>query len=485
MKTKLTILLLWLFVVSPSFGQTSQGLSFDNYNGIYNIATNPAFSVESKSKWHINGLSYSSLNFTAIGVNDALSLEYNKSPNGFNAISFEENNTSNENLHNAFTEQDWLLPSVIFKPTERLAFGLLLRARQLTNYSNFSGKFWQGLNAKTGFENTGPIQNDPHTFVNTSHSWSEVGLNISYTLVNSDKHLIKIGGTAKLLLGQGVVNIRGDNFSISKTQENPNQVTISADSLKYLNTYENPFNSNADIITQIDENNIFAGPFNSFFNSTSTSGNLGGDAGLVWEYRPSTTNRLDRGVSEAAVNLYKLKVAAAIVDLGSITYETNPNTDGAIVNDTYQISQLPLATSDFPDENLIAVLREETGEEVNRSQPRGEVKVSLPTAVNVNVDYLFSANQNIYINVNYMHPIRKNTDAFSNQRNQMVTVTPRMENPNWSFYLPLSYGVDSGFAGGIGGRFKFITAGLSVSNFVNEGGLNYLFIGINQTLFKL
>ena len=190
-------------------------------------------------------------------------------------------------------------------------------------------------------------------------------------------------------------------------------------------------------------------------------------------------------MSEAAVNLYKLKVAAAIVDMGSITYDTNPNTKQAVVNDTYQISQLQLTTSDFPDKNLITVLREETGSAVNRRQPRGEVKVALPTAVNLNVDYLFNANQNIYINVNYMHPIRENTDTFSNQRAQMVTVTPRMENPNWSFYLPLSYGVDSGFAGGIGGRFKFLTAGLSVSNFVNDGGLNYVFIGINQTLFKL
>ena len=131
MKTKLTPVLLWLLVVSPILGQTSQGLSFDNYNGIYNVTTNPAFSVESKSKWHINGLSYTSLNFTDIGVNDALSIDYNKSPNGFNAVSFEENTTSNQVLHNAFTEQEWLLPSVIFKPSDRLAFGLLLRARQV------------------------------------------------------------------------------------------------------------------------------------------------------------------------------------------------------------------------------------------------------------------------------------------------------------------------------------------------------------------
>jgi hypothetical protein len=471
-----------------SHAQTGHGLSFDNYNTIYAITTNPAFSVESKSKWQINGFSYNNLNFTDVGEIDPLDLNYLSTPSGFNGISYDTNFEASSTTNTAFSERDWLLPSVIYKLSDKIAIGLAWRSRVITNYSDFNGGFFEVVNQ--GEETQSTPENYPSTrqnFTNTSHHWGELGVNFAVSIINTDNHVIKLGGTVKWLRGQGVINIKGENFETSLT--NNNQLEIrSGSTLTYLNTFENTENQGSDIISTDITSNIFGGPFQNFFSNKLSNNNFGGDAGLVWEIRTKATNRLDRGLSESSVNLYKIKISGSLLDLGLITYDKDPNGNKAnVLNDLLNVeNNLSTTLQNFNTRGaLINILRQNIGTNVNREQQRGEVKVALPTSLNLNIDYLLSNAKNLYLNLNYTHPIRENTDDFANQRMQLITLTPRIEHPNWSIYAPISYGAETDLGFGLGGRYKFITAGVALNQFINQGGFNYVYIGINQSLIKL
>jgi hypothetical protein len=475
MKIKIA-LALSLLLFELSYAQSGHGFSFDNYNSLYALTINPAFSVESKAKWHVNGFSYSNINFTNVGEIDPINFTYLSTPNGFDGIDYGSNFPQDEVPNNMHTERDWLLPSVIYKFNDQISAGLVLRSRALTNYTGFNGALLEIVNLGEATNSTvETYPNMPFNFTNTSHYWNEIGLNVAVSVINTDDHIIKLGGTAKLLQGQGAVNLTATNFQSSLNSSN--QLTISTGEVEYLNT----FTQQSEI-----ESNLFGGPFQNFANSTSDSGNFGFDAGLVWEFRASGTNRLERGLSESAVNLYKVKLSASILDLGSITYSKDPNDERlSVLNDTYTINGLNnIALSEFPENNLIQVLQQNSvNESVSRAQPRGEVKVALPTALNVNVDYLVNNDNNIYVNANFVQPVRKNEDDFSNQRMQLLTVTPRFEKPNWSIYVPISASFEnSDFALGLGARYKYVTAGIAIPEL---GGVSFIYFGFNAPLVKL
>lgn len=483
MKIKVSLILV-LLAIASTFGQSGHGLTFDNYNSIYGITINPAFSSESKSRWQINGFSYSNLNFTDVGKISPLSFDYVSIPKGFNGIDYGSSSSSENSLNNMHTERDWLWPSVIFKASDRLAFGLLLRSRAFTNYSDFNGSLFKMLN--TG-QTVDTYQGSILNFTNTSHHWNEVGLNFSYAIVINDFNVVKIGGTAKWLQGMGALNITGTDFTTSLSGD---QLSIESGTITYLNTFRSPTNPGIDGFNDIVQGEvtefILTGPVQSFFNEEPTSAqkDFGGDIGLVWELRASGTNRVDRGISESSVNLYKLKLSASVQDLGNITYKNDPNRPGqSVLNDSLTVANsFNENVSSFGTNSLIAILRDEATENVTRRQPRGEVVVALPTALNVNIDYLINNDKNYYVNFNYLHPVRENTEAFSNQRMQLLTVTPRLEKPDWSIYVPISYGFETNFAIGIGGRYKYVTAGLSIPEL---GGVNYLYVGFNAPINKL
>lgn len=476
MKVKITLALL-LLVLNLSYAQSGHGFSFDNYNSIYALTINPAFSVESKAKWQVNGLSYNTLSFTDVGEISPFDLNYLSAPNGFDGIDYSTNFPPEETQNNMHLERDWLLPTVTYKFNDRISAGLVLRSRALVNYSNFNGSLFEVVNLGASTVSTvESYPNTPFNFTNTAHYWNEVGLNLAISIINNDNHIIKIGGTGKWLMGQGVVNVTGTN--VQSNLNALNQLTISSGTITYLNTFESEEDT---------ESNVLLGPFQSFFNSTSTSSNFGGDAGLVWEIRTSNTNRLERGLSESAVNLYKVKLSASVLDLGSITYDTDVNDNVSpqrgVLNDTYDVNGLTVPVSNFPQNNLVEVLEDNAAsDEVSRNQPRGEVKVALPTSLNVNVDYLIKSDNNYYVNINYLHPIRENEEDFSNQRMQLLAVTPRFEKPDWSIYVPISYGFETDFGIGIGGRYKYVTAGFSIPEL---GGINYVYVGFNAPLIKL
>lgn len=444
--------------------QTNHGFAFDNYSGIYGVVSNPANSVDSKYNIHINVLSNNQLGVSDIGSFSNFELE--TAPNGFNGLVFKDNLIDKNETGYTFTHTDILLPSVVWNFHERFAAGLLIRSRSFTDYNNVSSALLQSVATKNlgveGFNFDNPNLN------NTSQSWTEFGLNLSAVVLNTNYHFVKFGGTFKYYLGAGANEVRG---SLNGTYEdnNLNLNTATDNPLISLNTYP---------ATKYPSTSPFYKPI---LDKLSGKGKgIGGDIGMVYEWRPRETNRVDVRSNSSAVNKYKFKISASILDIGAIKYED-------IRQDSITVNNLDISSNSYNyQEGLINNIIAKNGTTaVNQNPALGDVTFALPMSLNVNLDYIILNNKNYYINLNYIKGLTTNEDEFANTQMNMITVTPRYETRNFSVYLPVNFEATSGVSVGIGARYRYVTIGTSaLSSMLNEGKIRHLYFGVSIPLMK-
>lgn len=467
-----TLLLIFIGVPFCLFSQTQHGFSYDNYSGIYGAISNPANAVESKHKFHINGLSYNRLGASDFGAIDLLTIEQN--PNGFNGIEYPEDVPTPSQNNTMVSNSDVLLPSVLWNFHPKHAAGILVRSRNFSDYNGFNGQLWKDV--ENGFQEG--LQENSFTdtdinFNNTTHSWNEVGLNYAAVLVNANYHFVKFGGTFKLLMGNGGTEFRGANVSGNYDASGTGDLTLQSGEIVYLKTNQ--------------ETSDTAGQPANFLNSTFSNfetDNLGfgGDVGLVYEWRPRETNNVGVRNNAGAVNTYKLRLSAAILDMGTITYTKE---DKNIFENTLRVvptDNVSIPKSEIADRGFINSLIS-SGADNNIQQ--GSVTFALPRSLNIGLDYILFNDKNYYINLNYVMPLTDVAEEYANTRTEMITLTPRYETRKLSVYLPLSFGVDTGFFAGAGVRFGPVTLGTAaLTGMLTEGNVRHVYFGLNLPLLE-
>ena len=448
-----------IFIALPTNGQTNHGFTFDNYGGIYNVTANPANSAESKHRFHVNALSYNRWNVSDYGAVDLLDIQ--AAPNGFNGLDFFQNNTDGTKNNVMLSNSDVLLPSLLWGFHEKHAIGLILRSRAFSDYQGFDGNLWGRLNGETPTTGLTGVS----TFNNTIHQWDEIGLNYGFVLLNSNYHFLKFGGTIKYLSGSGGVEVSG-NVNSNETGE-----TINSAEFTYLNTFEES-TSNLDRT----DNQLFAS--NAIKFAMNGSG-IGGDVGLVYEWRPRETNRVGRN-SSSGVNVYKLRISAAVLDLGSISYGKK---DENIELRNYNVisPSEPISTSNVTD--FFEGLDNNNAAETPIQQ--GSVTFALPRSLNIGLDYILFNDKNYYINLNYRTGLTKIADEYANTPLDLITLTPRYETRDFSVYLPISYEKNTGIYAGLGVRYKYLTAGCAALNtFIQDQPLNHIYVGLSLPILE-
>lgn len=472
----LPVYILWLFLSLPftSWAQINQGFTFDNYGGVHNVVANPANSVESKYKFHINAISYNQWNVSDFGTVDLLNTETN--PNGFNGLDFSKNNMNPSNQNNVTSNSDVMLPSVIWGFHPKHAIGLILRSRSFTDYQGFNGNIWARLNeAEPAAEGGSGVS----SFNNTVHQWDEIGFNYATVLINSNYHFLKFGGTVKYLSGRGGVELSGvDPKTTGTISINENGETVNSADFAYLNTFTNE-------VGQTDFMSDMPNAIANAFDIANEGRGIGGDLGFIYEWRPRETNRVGVRNSSSGVNTYKLRISASVLDLGTVNYKGIDNEKNNINRRSYSVSNptaTPIATDNL--ERFFDTLGDNNTASNNIQQ--GSVSFALPTSLNLGLDYIIFNDKNYYINLNYVHPLTNIEDAFSNMRMQLVTLTPRFETRDFSAYVPMTYGVaNSSIHAGIGVRYKYITAGCAaLSSFVQDKPLNHIYVGLSLPVLE-
>lgn len=466
MHTKFSVVsLVFLSWSTLCFAQTTHhGFAFDNYSGIYGVVANPANSVDSKYRIHVNVLSFNQLGVSQFG--SLTNFEVETTPNGFNGLNFSQNNDEANRVKEGYSygHTDVLLPSVSWNFHENFGIGLLLRSRTFYDYHNVNNTLLEGLN--DGFEDR------EYTFQssvlnNTAHSWGEVGLNLSAVLINSNYHFVKFGGTFKYFFGNRAVEVRGD---LEGTDDGTN-----------LNLNTNSTNPFISLDTDPDANGESNQEFflSSVLDNFSGKGSgIGGDIGFVYEWRPRETNRVDVRSNSSAVNKYKLKVSASVLDIGTIAYKD-------VQQNTISLSGFEIVKNSYlPETGLIRTIQ---ASPENFSPALGEADFLLPRSLNLNLDYIILNNNNYYININYIKGLTKATDSFANSQMDLVTVTPRYETRKFSVYLPVNFDLEAtgSISAGLGVRYGPVTLGAAAlsSMFTNEKA-HHLYFGLSIPLMK-
>ena len=205
---------------------------------------------------------------------------------------------------------------------------------------------------------------------------------------------------------------------------------------------------------------------------------IGGDIGLVYEWRPRETNRVGVRNSSRAVNIYKLKISAAVLDIGSVNYK-GENDDILLRN---FVPNTTIATPTSVQELFTSLI---TNNGAQNPQERGNVTFALPRSLNIGLDYIIFNDKNYYLNLNYIKGLNSTEDEYANTRLDLITLTPRFETRDFSAYLPISYEATTGIYAGLGIRYKYVTVGCAALNtFVSNKPLNHIYFGINLPILE-
>ncbi len=188
---------------------------------------------------------------------------------------------------------------------------------------------------------------------------------------------------------------------------------------------------------------------------------LGFDLGLSYEFRPHASSyRYADSSYDRSENKYKLKLSAALLDVGSIQYNKQPESSGDYTIDFKNTESFNLNALNTEIDGLSAALDANSlfFTPVPGSQS-GKYKVSLPTRLRADIDYHIQ--NGIYLNVATQLALNKEHDMFKTRYYNNTVVTPRMEGRVLGFYLPLQVNEITGFNAGAAVRLGPLVVGSS------------------------
>lgn len=425
MKTIKSLCLVFLcaFCTSNLKAQSYIGHTVDNYAGIHALTSNPSNVVDSKFKTDINLFSasvFGGSDYFGINIGNII-----KSEEGFDFESDAKKFPSDAN--NFFVNVDVLGPSFMFNLSPKSSIGVVSRIRAFVNINNISGELYESV--ADNFDVDDDFSFNSENLSGTIHAWAEVGLVYGRILVDTDKNFLKAGVTLKYLQGAGGLFVNSPNFTGQYNAGNKELATTGTLSYGTSQDFDND---------DIDFDNLSSG--------------FGADIGFTYEYRP---NKVKDSLYSRKQNKYKLKIGAAITDIGSINYENSVITTYNL-NNTTDATNFDEDTEAFLDDNY-------TGVESEIAQ-----ELKLPTAFHLLVDYHLK--NKIYVSLqSNLSLVKKNTQNANTIINS-VTLSPRLETKWISIYSPISMRQDGEFAWGGGLRLGplMVGSGSILSNLLSD-----------------
>ena len=387
---KILLSLLGLIAYEGMAQQSFVGLRTSTYGGALSTISNPAHALWARP-WDVNLL--------------ALDVNLGNNEMGFsfdleNSFKKFTDNLANSKAIDAGLKVDVLGPSFIVRVNKRNAVGLVSRLRLMANTTGIDANVLQAIMDAKNMNlssNLGSYKelrgiSDMNVLAN---AFREIGAVWSYTLMNDGYNIIRLGAGVKLVQGTG-------SFYMG---------------FKGANAKAEVRSGGLDVLGSPD---IFA-------TSAST---VAADLGIIYEYSEDGCPNCDGHIP------YRFKVGVALLDLGKLNYTTN--------NKSYRYN---LVNKDI---NLNDI--QKSLDVIPRPEELGgtSFKSSLPTTLNVNVDYRFV--DGFYVNLSSQLNMVSKNEYNARYSNDFV-LTPRYET-HWGdgvfgAFLPISYNEVSGFNTGV------------------------------------
>lgn len=426
--------LLLTVVRLTAYSQSFVGYGYDNYSGVNGVILNPASLADNKYKVNVNLFSISALagnNAYEMDRSRLFSLKFSNlnEGNGF----YKSSNTAYKYM---YTNLDILGPSATITLTPKDGLGLTTRLRVIGNEYNLGDPLFRLTgNSDPNYYNVNIENRSLQTKVN---AFAEAGLSYGRVLWRDDKSEFKLGITGKYILGLGYGSLASG----------PLQVEI--------DPANNILNLQGQVTAQYSANLDNAGngtSISDIINKKAGRG-VGFDVGLMYEIKGSDPS------------IEKFRLGFSITDIGSINYTNSLNSQ------QYTLSATGANTQDFAKQS-----GESFNDYFNRLQSTGLItakgtapltKVSLPTALHLNLDY--EIYKRLYINGDVLLNMVSTTNPMSPNYITTFTVTPRLEKKWLSIYSPVSYSANGQLNWGAGMRLGplFVGSGSVLSSLLKQ-----------------
>lgn len=301
---------------------------------------------------------------------------------------------------------------------------------------------------------SGVTVNSPYNQRVLGTTWGEVGLSVSRSIIDNEKHKFSVGTTFKLLFPGSY-----SNLGLSSFQGTINRVANTV----YLNNATATLN----FAYSGDLSNSFTN-FNDY--SKSVFGGLNGfmgDIGVNYQ-------RKDNGIAILkSNNKYKLNIGASIKNIGSMTFknENNYSTDYVMnVNSITNTDPNGLNLELFKDvDNLsqVETILKQQGYLTQVPQKK-DFNVKLPTTFVAYADVKVVSK--IYISGYYQKKLSNDADNDQITGQNIITVTPRINLGLFEAYIPLTDSEISGFNAGFGFRVGgfYLGSGSIITSSLNQ-----------------
>lgn len=456
---------LGLFLSSFLNAQDFAGIRTSNYAGVSSVFYNPANIADSRHRW-----SFSLFNVSTFVGNDKASFRLKDIGKTLDLDSLQNKMfAGGSGSSNGFVSAVVQGPSLYFNLSKKSAIALTTRARAMTNIIDIDGKLAQELlneENSTGFPYT--ISSANNMVVN-ANGWTEFGVSYAREIMNKGNHYLKGGISLKYLAGAANASIQIDRLNTTL------DLDLVRDDAYLTNSSGNIGLSFGGInLSDIETTDLLA------FKSTG----FGADLGIVYEFRPANQAALQNGQDglRRDLNKYKIRLAASLLDAGSINYERDISRSGG-----YNIRISP--SQRFYLSSLADAGIDEFKDTLNRypqyftpdaSKAAARYRVAMPSSLHVNADY--HLHKGFYVNLaSQFSLINSTTKTESSQYYNNVVMTPRLESKGFGLYVPLMYNSLTQFTAGASLRLGgfFIGSGSVLSAAFNGSKAADVFVGFH------
>ena len=416
MKTsnKIFLVLVCSLPAVNALAQHNLGLATSDYSALNSLYINPASISGCKEKVAV------SLFAVNIGVDNNVGTFSNLSKIDASKDVF--NFTGKGNFSALAPALEIRLPGIMVSLNDPLkqSFALTSRIRAINQFNNFSQDLYSTV-SDSSHTSSGDFHYKSQNFNWTAHIWSEIALSYALTPFEQGPHKIQAGISIKYLGGIDYLSIKGKNLDIDYKAcsdsffATNSDLEFASDAISANSAYSNGVGS--------------SGIINKFFGAKAGSG-FGMDIGVTYTYTVGgEKSGYNKWTSEEG---HKLKISAAVTDIGSIKYKEGNNFVVNVAGNGYLtgtgIANHLNTYSDLKDYAHGQGFSVDTGSKTT--------KVYMPTALILNADYQIYTK--FYVNLLYLANLA-NRQNYGNSYYSQVTLTPRFNFKLIGVALPVTY----------------------------------------------
>lgn len=395
--------------------QSYPGYRTGNYTGVNGVFFNPANIADSRYKWDVNvfgidgyvgnnqnGLSFKDITKSSFNADSLKSKLLRGSGSGLDALS----------------RIDILGPSAMFNVGPRTALAISTRARIFGNARDINGRLAGAVIDAGEAKDAYPFSFTQDKATLNVAGWTEIGASVAQVFTQpKSQHFFKGGLTVKYLAGVADAYLEQQGFNGTVDNGGSGTFITNGTGRVVLNTTDANFNDY---------------DFGDFFKFNGSG--IGGDIGVVYEYRPNVD--YSKYTNDKWANKYKLKIGVAVLDIGEIKFDRSANQSGAYSVNIPAGQQFLL--NQFKDKSIneFKAILDASPYFTPQPENTGKYKVSLPTTIQANVDYNISGP--FYVNLGGQFATSK-TGGLNLFAWNSYTLTPRIENSRWGISLPINY----------------------------------------------